>query len=88
MQETTSYLRTILTLFDGQLSGVTSCVFVGRVEVCISPECPQARGEVASQGMSNENCRIIEESCRTEQRDTARIDGSHILPSRVTELKE
>jgi hypothetical protein len=87
MQETTSYLRTILTLFDGQLSGVTSCVFVDRVGIGISPEHPQARGEVASQGMSNETCRIIEESCRTE-RDTARIDGSHNLPSRVTEVKE
>jgi len=59
MQETTTYLRAILTLFVGQLSDVTSCVFVERVEVDISPERPQGRGEVASQGMSNENCQII-----------------------------
>jgi hypothetical protein len=87
MQETTSYLPAILTLFVGQLSGVTP-VYVDRVEVGISPEHSQARGEVASQGISNENCKIIYESRQTEQRDTARIDGSHILPSRVTELKE
>jgi len=59
MQETTRYLRAILTLFVGQLWGVTSCVFVDRVEVGISPKRPQARGEVASQGMSKENCQII-----------------------------
>jgi len=58
MQET-SYLRAILTLFVGQISGVTSCVFLDRVEVGISPERPQARGEDASQGMYNENCQII-----------------------------
>jgi hypothetical protein len=51
MEETTSYLRAIRTLFVGQLLGVTSCVFVDRVEVGISAERPQARGEVASKGM-------------------------------------